>query len=49
MSAAPAVIVDEAVIVMSRIFDAPRTLVWKAMTEPEHLAQWWSRLHQSGL
>jgi len=41
MSAAPAVVVDEAVIVMSRIFDAPRPLVWKAMTEPEHLVQWW--------
>jgi uncharacterized protein YndB with AHSA1/START domain len=27
--------------VISRVFDAPRTLVWKAWTEPEHLAQWW--------
>jgi uncharacterized protein YndB with AHSA1/START domain len=41
MRAAPAVVVDEAVIVMSRVFDAPRALVWRAMTEPEHLAQWW--------
>jgi uncharacterized protein YndB with AHSA1/START domain len=23
-----------------RIFDAPRDLVWKAWTEPQHLAQW---------
>jgi uncharacterized protein YndB with AHSA1/START domain len=27
--------------VISRIFDAPRDLVWKAWTEPERLAQWW--------
>jgi uncharacterized protein YndB with AHSA1/START domain len=23
-----------------RVFDAPRHLVWKAWTEPQHLAQW---------
>ena len=28
-------------LVIERIFDAPRELVWKAWTEPEHLAQWW--------
>jgi uncharacterized protein YndB with AHSA1/START domain len=27
--------------VISRVFDAPRGLVWKAWTEPERLAQWW--------
>jgi len=27
--------------VISRTFDAPRALVWKVWTEPEHLAQWW--------
>jgi uncharacterized protein YndB with AHSA1/START domain len=27
--------------VISRVFDAPRELVWKAWTEPEHLIQWW--------
>lgn len=27
--------------VISRTFDAPRDLVWKVWTEPEHLAQWW--------
>ena len=27
--------------VVSRAFDAPRDLVWKAWTEAEHLAQWW--------
>jgi len=28
-------------LTISRIFDAPRELVWKAWTEPKHLAQWW--------
>lgn len=28
-------------LVVSRIFDAPRALVFKAWTEPEHLARWW--------
>ncbi|MBI4275605.1 MAG: SRPBCC domain-containing protein, partial [Rhizobiales bacterium] len=27
--------------VISRVFDAPRKLVWKAWTEAERLAQWW--------
>jgi uncharacterized protein YndB with AHSA1/START domain len=25
----------------TRIFNAPRELVWKAWTDPEHIAQWW--------
>ena len=28
-------------IVITRIFDAPRELVWRAWTEPEHLMRWW--------
>jgi uncharacterized protein YndB with AHSA1/START domain len=28
-------------IVITRIFDAPRELVWKAWTDPDHLARWW--------
>lgn len=28
-------------IVNTRIFTAPRELLWRAWTEPEHLAQWW--------
>lgn len=31
----------DAVIVMRRVFDAPRPLVWKMMTEAEHVAKWW--------
>src|SRR3989442_15624771 len=26
---------------MSRVFDAPRDLVWKAFTEPERMKEWW--------
>jgi uncharacterized protein YndB with AHSA1/START domain len=28
-------------IVMSRVFNAPRELVFKAATEPQHVARWW--------
>ncbi len=28
-------------LVITRIFDAPRELVFKAWTEPAHMAQWW--------
>ena len=28
---------------IERIFDAPRSKVWKAMTDPNLLAQWWGR------
>jgi uncharacterized protein YndB with AHSA1/START domain len=28
-------------IVISRTFDAPRELVWRAMTDPEHVVNWW--------
>ena len=30
----------ERVLVIERIFDAPRSLVFKAWTEPEHMVQW---------
>jgi uncharacterized protein YndB with AHSA1/START domain len=29
-------------LVLERILDAPRELVWKAWTDPEHLRQWWA-------
>ncbi|NOT26468.1 MAG: SRPBCC family protein [Acidobacteria bacterium] len=29
---------------MTRVFNAPRTLVFEAMTRPEHVAQWWGQL-----
>jgi uncharacterized protein YndB with AHSA1/START domain len=28
-------------IAATRVFDAPRELVWKAWTQPEHIAKWW--------
>ena len=29
------------ILLMTRVFDAPRELVFKAWIEPEHLARWW--------
>jgi uncharacterized protein YndB with AHSA1/START domain len=31
-------------IVLTRLFDAPRRLVFEAMTKPEHVRRWWGRL-----
>ncbi len=31
----------KAELVLTRIFDAPRELVFKVWTDPKHLAQWW--------
>jgi uncharacterized protein YndB with AHSA1/START domain len=28
-------------IIISRLYDAPRNLVWKAWTDPARLARWW--------
>jgi uncharacterized protein YndB with AHSA1/START domain len=33
--------VNERGVVATRIFDAPRDLVWRAFTDPDHLKQWW--------
>jgi uncharacterized protein YndB with AHSA1/START domain len=39
-------------LVITRVLDAPRALVWKALTEPERLERWWgpkgftSRVHK---
>jgi uncharacterized protein YndB with AHSA1/START domain len=32
---------EERVLIIDRIFDAPRKLVFKVFTEPEHVARWW--------
>jgi uncharacterized protein YndB with AHSA1/START domain len=32
-------------IQLTRLFDAPRSLVFEAMTKPEHIKQWWGRLN----
>ncbi len=35
---------DEGTLILSRLFDAPVGLVWRAWTEDAHLRQW-SALH----
>ncbi|HWO13929.1 MAG TPA: DUF1993 family protein [Polyangiaceae bacterium] len=32
---------DAPLIIMTRVYSAARTLVWRALTEPEHVRQWW--------
>jgi uncharacterized protein YndB with AHSA1/START domain len=32
---------EEPVIVITRVFDAERELVWRAITDPQHVAQWY--------
>lgn len=34
--------VKELDLIMERVFAAPRELVWKALTEPEHVSRWWA-------
>ena len=41
MSTQTSIPADEPIITMTRVYDAPRALVWKAMTEPAHVKQWW--------
>jgi uncharacterized protein YndB with AHSA1/START domain len=41
MTATPDMSSRDPVIVLTRIFDAPRTLVWAAITDPKHVAQWY--------
>jgi uncharacterized protein YndB with AHSA1/START domain len=35
----------ERIVVITRVFDAPRALVFKAWTDAEHLKQWWGPGH----
>ena len=32
---------DERVLEIVRVFEAPRSLVWDALTSPRHLLRWW--------
>jgi len=41
MTATKAKPVAEAEVHLTRIFDAPRELVFRTWTEPKHLAKWW--------
>jgi uncharacterized protein YndB with AHSA1/START domain len=36
---------DQREIILERVFNAPRSLVYRAYTEPELIAQWWSGDH----
>src|SRR5215469_3856224 len=40
MSESAAVHAEEKEITITRVFDAPRELVFKAWTDPDHVAQW---------
>src|ERR1700741_3221172 len=33
--------ISESEVVLTRVFDAPRALVFKIWTDPQHLAKWW--------
>lgn len=37
----PAASTADREIVLSREYDAPRELVWRAYTDPAHIANWW--------
>jgi uncharacterized protein YndB with AHSA1/START domain len=37
----PTEVFAERELTITRVFDAPRALVFKAWTDPRHLAQWW--------
>jgi uncharacterized protein YndB with AHSA1/START domain len=41
MTAAQSKTFAEREITITRVFDAPRALVFKAWTDPKHLVQWW--------
>ena len=35
------IVAEGADLTMERVFDAPRELVWTAMTSAEHIPNWW--------
>lgn len=41
MSATATKPIAERALTITRLFDAPRDLVWKVWTDPKHLANWW--------
>jgi uncharacterized protein YndB with AHSA1/START domain len=38
---ANATTIEDRVLTITRTFDAPRALVWRAFADPFHLSQWW--------
>ena len=45
MNDAPSTTMAERELHITRIFDAPRDLVWTCWTDPEHFAAWWGPEH----
>ena len=41
----PAALPMERELVITRVFDAPRDLVFRAWTDPKHMARWWGPKH----
>jgi uncharacterized protein YndB with AHSA1/START domain len=41
MAAGNVIAHEEQELVLTRVFDAPRELVFKVWTDPKHLARWW--------
>jgi uncharacterized protein YndB with AHSA1/START domain len=39
------VAVAERELVITRLFDAPRELVWRMWTDPDHARNWWGPVH----
>ena len=44
-SASPILLPAERVLVITRVFNAPRELVFKAWTNPDHARHWWGPSH----
>ena len=40
-TASNAVLAGDREILMTRVFRAPRQVVWRAWTDPDQLGQWW--------
>jgi len=40
---------NEPIVIATRTFAAPRALVWKVMTEPQHVARWWGTAGQKAV
>jgi uncharacterized protein YndB with AHSA1/START domain len=39
------IVMSEHTIVIERVFDAPRDLVWNVWTDPDEVAKWWGPEH----
>lgn len=49
MKSADASKVAKRELTIMRVFQAPRALVWRAFTEPEHLMKWWGPTHHPAI